>query len=237
MRERPILFRPEMVRALLSGAKTQTRRLVKSIELRDGIKGVRVPGGAACYLDFEIPGLGWKPFGGSPTIPYPPDKVAAACPYGAPGDRLWVREAFARDYFSAAPYEEPTKRHGYRADWTSRAADVVPEPRWTPSIHMPRWASRIDLEVTGVRVERLQDISEADAVAEGADSMTASRAMWRGSASLDGCARAGYPDAPRNTGDWTPRDCFRLLWGAINGPESWSANPWTWVVEFRRVRP
>lgn len=207
MKERPILMSAPMVLALLSGAKTQTRRLVK-------------PQPVQFHSDAKV---------GPVDLP--------RCPYGLAGDRLWVREAFARDYFSAAPYEEPTKRHGYRADWTSRAADVVPEPRWTPSIHMPRWASRIDLEVTGVRVERLQDISEADAVAEGADSMTASRAMWRGSASLDGCARAGYPDAPRNTADWTPRDCFRLLWGAINGPESWSANPWTWVVEFRRVRP
>lgn len=227
MKERPILFSAPMVLALLSGAKTQTRRLVKSIELRDGIKGVRVPGGAACYLDFEIPGLGWRPFGGSPTIPYPPDKVAAACPHGAPGDRLWVRETWA-------PFDGDLNRNaapeGVGAMYRADRSFMLEPSQWRPSIHMPRWASRIDLEMTGVRVERLQDISEADARAEG--------------------IREGHHDVPAAMGGgvrtwgiggdewWTdPVAAFRALWVDINGAGSWSANPWVWVVSFRRVRP
>lgn len=203
MKERPILFSAPMVRALLSGAKTQTRRLVKPQPMDSGAPDH------------------WR-------------DTTARCPYGAPGDRLWVRETWA-------PFDGDTNRNaapaGVPAMYRADRSFMVEPGRWRPSIHMPRWASRIDLEVTAVRVERLQAITEEDAKAEGADSLTASQALWKGSASQDGCARAGYPDAPCNTGDWTPRDCFRLLWGAINGPGSWDTNPWVWVVEFKRVQP
>lgn len=219
-KERPILFSSAMVRALLSGAKHQTRRLVKHPNVVDIDAWADAGGGLwemGVHEAGSTAGMG-----------------KLRCPYGAPGDRLWVRETWA-------PFDGDTNRNaapaGFPAMYRADRSFMVEPSLWKPSIHMPRWASRIDLEVTAVRVERLQAITEEDAKAEGADLLTASQALWKGSASQDGCARAGYPDAPRNTGDWTPRDCFRLLWGAINGPESWALNPWVWVVEFRRVRP
>jgi hypothetical protein len=137
------------------------------------------------------------------------DDFAMPCPYGSPGDRLWVREAF-RDARSHA-----AGRVLYRAD-----GDVA--CGWKPSIHMPRSASRITLEVTGVRVERLQAISEADALAEGVSFVA------------DGCARFGVDGLP---GSWC--DCavtaYAALWESINGAGSWDANPWVWVIEFKRL--
>ena len=124
-----------------------------------------------------------------------PNKVAC-CPYGQPGGRLWVRETF-EDCESAL--------HScvlYRAD------GGTPGTKWTPSIHMPRWASRITLEITGVRVERLQDISEEDAISEG---------------------------TPFPCGGWVGG--YQKLWESIHGPGSWDLNPWVWVVEFKRVTP
>ena len=186
MKERPILFSGQMVRAILDGRKTQTRRIVKNatgpfwnhsgyrIVMRDG---------------FTF----WETHGGIPNE-YGP---AFACPYGKPGDRLWVRETWA-------PAEWPPTGPPavYRADEGMFAS------RWKPSIHMPRWASRINLEVVSVRVERLQDISEEDALAE------------------------GITLVERGT---SPVDQFNKLWESINGPGSWEANPWVWVVEFKRI--
>ena len=142
------------------------------------------------------------------------------CPYGQPGDRLWVREAFA----GSIAYE----RHGYPLkEWGNKIWYIADgEPRsgqWTlprPSIHMPRALSRITLEVTGVRVERLQDISEADAQAEGAPS-----------ADLASGRECIFPH--QGTYRWG----FQLLWESINGPSSWGSNPWVWCVSFRRVQP
>jgi hypothetical protein len=168
-KERPILFSAPMVRAILEGRKTQTRRIVK-------------PEHVAAYHD-DVPIL-FKRF-----------------PYGKPGDRLWVRETWGM-------FEETHKciPH-YRA---THATDVV--PRWRPSIHMPRWASRITLEVESVRVERLKECSDADALAEGCSS------------------------ADMQSGDRL-QDVYRRLWESINGPGSWEANPWVWVVEFKRIQP
>ena len=175
MKERPILFSAPMVRALLAGTKTQTRRIVKArdLEWMDVHQGLREPDNAE------------------------------RCPYGQPGDRLWVRETFG--HFERNENFAPGCEVFYRADGESLAVE-----RWRPSIHMPRWASRITLEVTGVRVERLQDISEADATAEGVSAI---------------------PDEMRRA---TPRCDFQALWQSINGPDSWAANPWVWIVEFRR---
>lgn len=157
IRERPILFSAPMIRAILSGRKTQTRRIVK-------------PG---------------KP-----------------CPYGQAGERLWVREAWGRHPESPAIV--------YRAD-----ADCLPhpfgrlgEPKWRPSIHMPRAYSRILLEITGIRQERLHDISNSDALAEGVE------------------PRLGYSAAY----------CFARLWESIHGPDAWGADPLVWVVGFQPVK-
>lgn len=191
MKERPILFSGPMVRAILDGTKTQTRRVVKPQFAADAIP-VEMPA--------TDPAGGWVVPGHSGVwwcdAAANPDDVRR-CPYGQPGDRLWVREAWARTRVFGAEmvvYREGDNRTDYGGPWK-------------PSIHMPRWASRITLEITSVRVERLQDISEADAIAEGVYTDPASPAY----------------------------DAYAQLWDEINGPGSWAANPWVWVLEFRRL--
>ena len=145
------------------------------------------------------------------------------CPYGMPGDRLWVREAWRalRRFDSMPPLDiEWRSMVAYEADAPTGDYRQAPHGRMgklRPSIHMPRWVSRITLQVTTVGVERLQDISEADARAEGAPELL----------SVDG----GYLEHPMGC----YRDGFQHLWTSINGPGSWNANPWVWVVEFRRL--
>jgi hypothetical protein len=210
-KEHPILFAGEMVRALLDGRKTQTRRVVKPEppdEWEPGYYGMLQP-----TDEF-----------GEPAEPDPKrdrwgvcDVYAewgAWCPYGVPGDRLWVREAF----FDTAPYAHAplfmgrSERFAYRAD-----QEFIGCHRWKPSIHMPRRTSRITLEVKAVRVERVQAITFEDALAEGV-------------------AEA----APVQYGDGYQRDTierFQTLWDTINKARGygWDANPWVWVVEFERV--
>lgn len=193
MAERPILFSAPMVRALLAGTKTQTRRVVKARKCPD----------IGCELaPSEIAGE---------------EHLDRLCPYGQPGDRLWVRETWAAPhrYDHLGPSNIPVD--GVRTHYA--ASEDRGGLRWRPSIHMPRWASRITLEVVGVRVERLQDISQDDARAEGAPPSHTS---------IDAVSREfGYPDFPRS---W-----YAQLWDQINGPGSWDANPWVWVVEFKRI--
>lgn len=192
IRERPILFSAPMVRAILDGRKTQTRRVVKA-EIPSWVKVWNGHNGAEHFFfdreEDDEAGMHWPPY----------DEKGLLCPYGQPGDRLWVRESFS--YYS--------HREGcwYWADGNIAAHDCERPIR--PSIHMPRWASRITLEVVSVRVERLQDISEQDAKAEGAEPAECCHAHYHG---------------------------FRKLWESINGAGSWEANPWVWVVEFRRVQ-
>lgn len=215
-KERPILFSAPMVRAILEDRKTQTRRIIKSPKKK---LAKRLP-------VHVVPFIGNKDL---PTWKYgfcmDNDRVVnfhGLCPYGKPGDRLWVRETFAHGRIDKLPH--PCK---YRADHPD--ADTVPGQygrAWTPSIHMPRWASRIDLLITNVRVERLQDISEGDAKNEGLTFETADPPFYY----VDGDkTRASYAD--------TPRRSFAGLWESINGKGSWDANPWVWVVEFERVKP
>ena len=202
MKERPILLNAPMVRALLAGTKTQTRSIVKArdLEWMDVHQGLREPDNAE------------------------------RCPYGQPGDRLWLRESWSPDppdvdgwgYAAWAGCREgqiagvPERfRHprfcNYAADWLHGPI------RWTPSIHMPRWASRITLEITRVRVERLQDIDLADALAEGISDT--------GALILDSAGNEqGGPIAE-----------YAVLWEQINGPGSWDENPWVWAIEFRRL--
>lgn len=198
MKERPILFSAPMVRAILDGSKTQTRRVAK----RTAAGHVKETGGHRRWhiADFD---------------------AYLACPYGQPGDRLWVRETWA------APHSEDGRPPRAIQCDQLRIHYLASEGRgglvWRPSIHMPRWASRITLEITGVRVERLQEISEADAIAEGIER---SYDQWRDYRTDQA---VNYPSAA------TPIDSYRTLWEEINGPDSWDANPWVWVVKFERL--
>lgn len=206
MKERPILFSAPMIRALLSGAKTQTRRVVKDcLGVNNGVPFTSVSVGPATSGIAEI-----------------------ACPYGKSGDHLWVREAFMHepaDYCWEASVSIPCRPAVtiYRADCEGGTDGAG----WKPSIHMPRSLSRITLEVTGVRLERLGDISEADAIAEGIGSIRVSEndSRW-----LNYCDPESKAAA---FGD--PRHSFWSLWESINGRESRDANPFVWVVEFKRM--
>lgn len=203
MKERPILFSGQMVRAILEGRKTQTRRVAK---IGDGshVEDEDIP---AAYEDGSR-----DPWIMDFQTKHYPQWVKRHCPYGKPGDRLWVRETWAD---TGWPLTGPAI--AYRADPDHADHDM---PRWRPSIHMPRWASRITLEVVSVRVERLQEISEEDAKAEGINN---AGEQWE-------CYCCGGTKS-------TARGSFETLWESINGPESWDANPWVWVVEFKRIKP
>jgi hypothetical protein len=190
MKSRPILFSAPMVRALLDGSKTQTRRVAKLTY--------------AAHIK-EIGGhRRWHP-----TDP----DVVAASPYGQVGDQLWVRETFNR-----------TNPHGKDGHYFYRAdeAHEFPGAIWKPSIFMPRAASRITLEITGVRVERLQDISADDCYLEGAD-------VW------------AHENSEKLLGDGGKYrsivQAYKALWESINGAGSWDLNPWVWVIEFKKVKP
>lgn len=203
MKERPILFSAPMVRSILSGAKTQTRRVFK---LPRGCSWFAAHGGESAGMVQDDDGPAW----------WHVDEQR--CPYGQPGDRLWVRETW-REWSDAAwhyaadgtvlPRHRDSELSGVIAQ---RAPFTWESYRWRPSIHMPRWASRILLEITDVRVERLQDISRGDAMAEG-------------------CPFSNMQAGP------DPRGWFAGIWSQINGPDSWAANPWVWVIEFRMVNP
>jgi hypothetical protein len=208
MKERPILFSAPMVRALLDGSKTQTRRVVKTQP-----DEYAVMLGDQCLLVHD-------------SSPGMHNSELISCPYGQPGDRLWVRETFAMYPYAGndGAAGEVYRANGNVTDEMLRALGR----KWTPSIHMPRWASRIDLEITGVRVERLQDCSEADAKAEGAEPYDVAGLTAAELALLD--APLMDPVTPYKNG-------YALLWESLNGPGSWDANPWVWVIEFRRVKP
>ena len=213
MKERPILFSGPMVRAILDGRKTQTRRVVKL----NAAGRVKEPGSPRnWHLD-------------------DPDAVLA-CPYGQPGERLWVRETFKAVASGEVKNGYGEVRYGfaYQADGATRwqehptiIHDLTGQPPtgpmqfnpvpWKPSIHMPRKASRITLEISGVRVERLNDICELHAQKEGAPLLS-----------------CGY-DAKADLSFASHVKGFSNLWESINGHGSWEKNPWVWVIEFRRL--
>lgn len=230
MKERPILFSGAMVRALLDGSKTQTRRAVKLQVQHDDslVGGWKIVHKRVTQALLTFNQLGGKPLGSD----------AAICPYGQPGDRLWVRETWLEDPeddgtwaytqyvgckgspLSDIPRKFQKPEHCiYREGWDG--SDL----RWRPSIHMPRWASRILLEIVSVRVERLQDISEADCWAEGIEALDG---LLDDLAIIHLAKRMG-----RSFEDAAPT--YAALWESINGAGSWDANPWVWVVEFKRV--
>lgn len=228
MKERPILFSGAMVRAILSGQKTQTRRVVKhrwphlwqEPWYATGCVLDDLPGQTGAFMEFRHRSQDEAGFSGSPASTLVP------CPYGQPGDRLWVRECFADEAGGTRKFAG--EHIYYRAD--GDGVDLQ-GGRWKPSIHMPRWACRIVLEIVSVRVERLQDISESDALAEGilADSFEHNGQRYFRDYRLTDAEASTQPALT------CPRESFRSLWESINDPESWQANPWVWVVEFKKV--
>lgn len=207
MRERGIIFNAEMVRAILDGRKTQTRRIMKAdcmevAEMDDGSLWPWRENGETCE-DY------WY-----------------SCPFGVVGDLLWVRETWQaihdycdengnvdeRRYPRSIPKQRGNYWHPvYAESWGNECREDRQFP-WRPAIHMPRWASRITLEIVSIRVERLNDISEADAKAEGIS-----------------------PAVGGVENGWEHRFNFRELWMTIYGEDNWQINPWVWVVEFKRV--
>lgn len=232
MKERPILYAGSMVRAVLADAKTMTRRIIKPqpdvTEERLRELGAWIDG---FTLSQQVDAAWQHGF------------IDTECPYGQPGDRLWVRETWG-------VISHSWDKHGNRVKWTpNRPATAISEmpfgngyysghviyaadgpnewsddddgggePRslWHPSIHMPRAACRLVLEITDIRAERLQDISEADAIAEGCDNSQSAAAVATG---------------------WyeKPISAYRRLWESLYGASSWDANPWVWVIEFKKV--
>jgi hypothetical protein len=237
-KERPILFAGEMVNAILAKRKTQTRRIIKpqpsayvpATVAPQQVRGEK-PKHEKPYFDAYNGGPHWCWWDEY-------DRQGAdwiKCPYGKPGERLWVREnsAYAeaengdelRVYQADAAIADvyqldcgPKELNGFRDErWEDRNGRL----KWTPSIHMPRWASRITLEITAVRVERLNDISEADAMAEGCERLE-----------YGPFTIGGQPVHPYTS---TYAESFRQLWGKINGPETWEANPLVWAISFKVV--
>ena len=226
-KERPILFSGPMVRAILEGRKTQTRRAAKLSE--NGHLIVERKRHATYCVDLVDGSPMWRPHGGSPLISYPQEKIEEACPYGRPGDRLWVRETWG--LHDTDPKDVPANAHiYYRASDENR--NELRYQLWRPSIFMPRWASRITLEITGVRVERVQDISVDDCEAEGIDLENEhaddfSYAEWIGAAG--GSCGCKYPEIYP----------FMILWNSINAKRGfgWDKNPWVWALRFKVIKP
>jgi hypothetical protein len=226
VRERPILFSAEMVRLILVGEKTQTRRVVRLpqwIEAGDRDEAFAAIARHPAGVSMRGPCDGLKTY---------------HCPFGAPGDRLWVRETWCqldRDGWAeqSLPADHLSNRYGtprrngvaYRAecDEESERCRVELGYQWRPSIHMPRWASRLTLEIITIGVERLQDICDADAIAEGA---WFDGTFWRG----------GVHPIKGTLQCWpSPKLAFKAIWRTINGEESWAQNPWVWAVSFTVV--
>lgn len=201
VKERPILFSGEMVRAILAGRKTQTRRVMKPQPPDDWR-----PICFAYYWPIVVDRHGEDRDGEMIFGAYD-DECGFKCPYGGPGQRLWVRETWGYTTDYDGPYILDKRKALYRAD---QHREIFPD-RWRPSIHMPHWASRITLEITEVRAQRLQEISHRDALAEG----------------------VAY-DVSKSDG--APLDRFRDLWNRINGKKHpWESNPWVWAISFKQV--
>lgn len=227
--ERPILFSASMVRAIIAGRKTQTRRIVK-----------KAYGNVSKETAFAVcPAAesGWIAWFGKPREDIGEFTKKAyqhgfTCPYGAAGDRLWVRETWlpaipgswrpldrGEKMFSLWSYDPV-----YRADYPLGMDDY--DGKWRPSIHMPRKFSRITLEITDVRAERLNDITEGDACAEGAERPILS-------SGIDPDVPPPFNRVHPMTGPY--RDGFRALWNSIHGAGSWNENPWVWAIAFRKT--
>jgi hypothetical protein len=231
MTERPILFSTPMVRAILAGRKTQTRRIIKPQPQE--IEGLEIEAGTFKHYEKTCLCVGRV-------------ITTTRCPYGKPRDSLWVRETWLEwdnEDLGVEPGHPSTLR--YRAD------GEIPTVRWKPSIFMPRWASRITLEITGIRVERLQDISEQDAKAEGCFFTDYGRMCFhqkRPPCDVDACPAPENTHPQRDGWSWqttgsheqclgSARNAYGNLWQSINGAGSWDVNPWVWVIEFDGIKP
>jgi hypothetical protein len=208
-KETGLMFKAPLVRAILEGRKIQTRRILKPQPApnhpHDGgtkwvlQRGLHVPVGSVGHLSVR-------------------EKMGLCCPMGKPGDRIYVRETWQHVNFPLGPYQEGAPVF-YRADYLHESdpdyadAERTIRRNWLPSIHMPKHAARIWLEITGVRVERLQQITEADCIAEGAPG---------GHGSIP-----GYPYSA------TPLEHFRHIWESTGG--DWAANPWVWLIDFKTI--
>lgn len=218
MKEHPILFSTPMVQAILEGRKTQTRRVVKPQPEGDSRPisewNPHVYGSIRAEYETKIVGKIF-PFKKGNSL-YSP-----SCPYGQAGDILWVRETWAYlDFLGPEDADYVYKASDNGKDWENNTEGW----KWKPSIYMPKEACRLFLKIKSVRVERLQDISEEDAKAEGV--------LYYGEESND-YKNYEYNDIYGD--DWgvlTAKESFKTLWQSINGPESWLANPWVWVIEF-----
>jgi hypothetical protein len=238
MKERDILFKAEMVRAILADRKTQTRRLCKDQA-------------ATSYRYVENSPVFPERWNGKEGQPYTgwvaaheglPLLLPRPCPKGAAGDKLWVRETWRapQSWDHTKPSLIPDSEGiGFVADEYDGAPAGFGRTR--VSIHMPRWASRITLEITGIRVERLNDILTRDCIKEGyptesieshwsEEVLEAVRQLPQEKRKL---ALATAPRLERTSP--SPREWYRALWENINGPESWNSNPWVWVIDFKRV--
>lgn len=214
MKERGIIFNSEMVRAILDGRKTQTRRVMKVQPVLNGDR-------------WEVYSASVEK--GNKSIPVTPwGSIENNCPFGKIGDRIYVRETYCEGRIDEYDAEHPLDRYLY-VDQSSEGIvykemcisdDIrIDEVVWKPSIHMPKKLARIWLEITDVRVERLNDISQSDAIAEGAPPSHPT---------IDAISReCGFPDFPRS---W-----FGQTWWHIYGKKNWQDNPWVWVIEFKRI--
>jgi hypothetical protein len=231
MRTYPIIFSGPMVRALLDGSKTQTRRIAPIYALDSKPLAFGARAGVSWRVAFTKPMGPHKTlasYSGGPVSADQARSIIASqfCPYGGPGDRLWVREAWRAPlaWEETRPKEIPVYIR-YEADLQWKSGETDPEKykvgRLRPSIHLPKEKSRITLEITAVRVERLQDISEADAVAEG---IIDGGKYWYGDGEKPVHKTAGAVNA------------YRDLWAQINGPGNWDLNPWVWVISFNKAK-
>ncbi len=217
MKERPILFSGEMVRAILDGRKTQTRRKMKPRPPSGVPEGVYCDPYNGNFEHFTFwtqddkmcNGLiGNVKIKGNPTCHW-------KCPYGVPGDRLWVRET----------WREPEDHEGFEGGVVIYAASEMDAAvKWKPSIHMPRYASRITLEIVNVKVERLHDIGADDCRQEGIEPPV-----------MTGCHGSATAEDIKKLLDIGWRWAYQHVWNNINRPGSWEKNPWVWVVEFKRI--
>lgn len=221
MKERPILLSGEMVRAILEGRKTQTRRVIKPQPYLCEKTGM-VWKGSAHGLSFngekETIRNFYKGLQKTNTVTNGKKKWQF-CPYGKVGDRLWGRESFC----TAPVIEEDDAPYLYMADMDGLCLENI---RWKPSIHMPREASRILLEITDIRVERLNDISALDICSEGIEPVKVS---------LCGRNKNIPEDTIQSMGDALLMEAFAKLWESINGAGSWNKNPWVWVIQFKKI--
>ena len=207
MKERGMIFNGEMVRAILDGRKTQTRRVMK-VQPSDGFhpthNGYDLDLNAHWYTPGVVDKNGYLQPAKKDVFGVADENEGYTCPFGAVGDRIWVRETFC----AVPDHEEPAGCSAllYAADGNG------PYGKWTPSIHMPRWASRLTLEITGMRVERLASVSDEDA------------------------GKEGYPANPAPYGGTMDKWLwFRGLWDSIYPDQSFKHNPWVWVIEFKVV--